>query len=77
LSSDVRRGENRGRVLTHAAVVRLLKTMGEAGAQGVTGEIAIDPSWQRDRVKIVAFVQESRSRRIVAAGAVPLASASR
>jgi hypothetical protein len=77
LSSDVRRGENRGRVLTHAAVVRLLKTMGEAGAESVTGEIAIDPSWQRDRVKIVAFVQESRSRRIVAAGAVLLASASR
>ena len=77
LSSDVRRGENRGHVLSHTAVVRLLKTIGEAGSGSAAGEIAIDPSWQRDRVKIVAFVQESRSRRIVAAGAMPLSSANR
>jgi hypothetical protein len=77
LTSDVRRGENHGRVLTHTAVVRLLKTMGDAGAGSLEREIVVDPSWQRDRVKIVAFVQESRSRRIVAAGAVPLQSAHR
>jgi len=77
LTSDVRRGENRGRTLSHTAVVRLLKTMGDAGGGAVAGEVAIDPSWQRDRVKIVAFVQESRSRRIVAAGEVPLSGASR
>ncbi len=77
LTSDVRRGENHGRVLTHTAVVRLMKTMGDSAAGSLAREIAIDPSWQRDRVKIVAFVQESRSRRIVAAGAVPLSSAHR
>ncbi len=77
LTSDVRRGENHGRVLTHTAVVRLLKTMGDSGAGSLEREIVIDPSWQRDHLKIVAFVQESRSRRIVAAGAVPLQSAHR
>jgi hypothetical protein len=77
LTSDVRRGENRGRVLTHTAVVRLLTTIGEVGKEPVQREIAIDPAWQRDRVKLVAFVQEARSRRIVAAAAVPLSSAQR
>lgn len=77
LTSDVRRGENHGRVLTHVAVVRQLLTLGDAGAASVQHEVVIDPSWQRDRVKLVAFVQESRSRRIVAAGAVPLQSPQR
>jgi hypothetical protein len=81
LKSDVRRGENRGRVLTHAAVVRRLTTvaadaMSQPG-QPVHAEIAVDPAWQRDNVKMVAFVQESRSRRIVGAAAVPLQSAQR
>jgi hypothetical protein len=80
LKSDVRRGENRGRVLAHAAVVRRLTTIADAMAQPgqpSRAEIAIDPAWQRDNVKIVAFVQESRSRRIVGAAAVPLQSARR
>jgi hypothetical protein len=74
LSSDVRRGENHGRVLNHVAVVRQLTTVGDAGAAPLQHEITIDPSWRRDRLKVVAFVQESRSRRIMAAGAVALQS---
>jgi hypothetical protein len=74
LSSDVRRGENHGRVLSHVAVVRQLTTIGDAGAGPLQHEILIDPSWRRDRLKVVAFVQESRSRRIMAAGAVALQS---
>jgi hypothetical protein len=80
LKSDVRRGENRGHVLTHAAVVRRLTAIGDAiseAGQPARADITIDPAWQRDRLKIVAFVQESRSRRIVAAAAVPLPSAPR
>jgi hypothetical protein len=78
LKSDVRRGENRGRVLVHAAVVRRLAAIGDAmPEQPARTQITIDPAWQRDNVKIVAFVQESRSRRIVAAAAVPLQSAPR
>ena len=75
LTSDVRRGENHGRVLSHAAVVRQLTVLGEAGGEPIRRDITIDPSWRRDRVKVVAFAQESRSRQIVAAGAVPLQSA--
>jgi hypothetical protein len=74
LQSDVRRGENQGRVLSHAAVVRRMLVMGDAGAQPLRGDVAIDPGWHREHLTIVAFVQRSRSRRIVAAAAVPLQS---
>lgn len=74
LTSDVRRGENKGHVLAHAAVVRQLRAIGDATGQPVRSEIAIDPAWNRDNVTVVAFVQELRSRRIVAVSAVPLES---
>lgn len=77
LKSDVRRGENRGRTLTHAAVVRSLTAVGQvasgAGAASFTvPKIALGPDWDRSRLTVVAFVQESRSRRIVAAAAKPI-----
>ena len=74
LRSDVKSGENRGRTLTHAAVVRRLTTIGEAtgptASAGTT--IAVQPDWQRERLNIVAFVQQRRDRGIVAAASVPL-----
>lgn len=74
LQSHVRGGENHGRVLTHAAVVRRLATIGEAEGTTASAEaaIAVSPEWRRDRVKIVAFVQRRRDRAILASGAVPL-----
>lgn len=72
LSSDVLRGENHGLKLQHAAVVHQMTEIGDATAQPSRIEIAIDPAWRRDRVKIVAFVQESQSRRIVGATSVGL-----
>jgi len=73
LRSDVKRGENHGRILTHAAVVRHMATIGQAGAGGASSahaEIPISPDWQRDALKVVAFVQEQRGRAILAAAAV-------
>jgi hypothetical protein len=80
LKSDVRRGENRGHVLAHAAVVRRLTTIKDgisAPGQPARAEITLDPAWHRENLRVVAFVQESHSRRIVAAAAVPLQSAPR
>jgi hypothetical protein len=77
LTSDVRRGENHGRTLAHAAVVRRLSSIGEASGQPVRADVSIDPSWRREHVRIVAFVQDSHSRRILAAAAVPLQDAGR
>jgi hypothetical protein len=77
LRSDVTRGENRGRVLTHAAVVRYLGPKGEAAPDvesTVRAEIPIASDWQRSQLQIVAFVQERRSRTILAAAALPVAA---
>jgi hypothetical protein len=78
LRSDVQRGENRGKTLTHAAVVRYLATIGQAGADGsasARAEIPLSSDWQRSNLKIVAFVQEQRSRAILASAATPLTAA--
>jgi hypothetical protein len=74
LQSDVKRGENHGRVLKHAAVVRSLHPVGEpiAGDAGAETVVALDDSWERSRLRIVAFVQERRSRAILASASIPV-----
>jgi hypothetical protein len=74
LRSDVKGGENSGRALTHAAVVRRLTTIREATDAAASAEttIAVPAEWQRDHLHIVAFVQHRRDRGIVAAASVPL-----
>jgi hypothetical protein len=75
LQSDVSRGENHGRVLKHAAVVRQLQVAGEllpAGPATVAADMQIDPAWQSEHLKVVAFVQERRSRAILASASVPV-----
>ncbi len=72
LTSDVRRGENANRRLTHAAVVRSLEHVGTISSQtgfGATKTVSLDPSWNRTAVKAVAFVQESTSLRIIGVAA--------
>ncbi len=70
LQSNVTRGENHGRTLTHTAVVRRLIAIGEATGRSAEARttIAIDPTWKRDDLRIVAFVQERRGGAILAAG---------
>ena len=74
LRSVVTRGENHGRTLTHAAVVRQLTLVGEAtgSSAGLEQAIAIAPDWRRDALHVVAFVQERRTGAILAAASVPL-----
>ena len=75
LRSDVKRGENHGRTLAHAAVVRYLAVIGQASSDGVSSaraDIPLAADWQRDQVKVVAFVQELRGRTILASASVPL-----
>ena len=76
LQSDVKAGENRGRVLAHAPVVRKLTTIGEVvGESGSAAtELTIAPDWRREYLTIVAFVQERRSRTVLAAVSLPLTS---
>jgi hypothetical protein len=72
LQTEVKRGENQGRTLTHAAVVRTLQTIGEASGAAATSRarISLPSDWRRDNLKIVAFAQERGSRRVLATAAL-------
>jgi len=74
LRSEVTRGENHGRTLAHAAVVRYLASIGEAASEtaAARAEIPIGADWRRENLKVVAFVQARRDRTIVASAALPL-----
>jgi hypothetical protein len=77
LRSDVKRGENHGRVLTHAAVVRYMATIGEAATTPAQATIPLAADWQRDHLKVIAFVQELHSRGVLGAASVSLQNARR
>jgi hypothetical protein len=72
LSTRVERGENAGRVLTHAPVVRVLRKVGlaTAGTFHLEVPLALDATWNPRALRIVAFVQRARSRGIVGAAEV-------
>jgi hypothetical protein len=77
LASDVARGENSGRRLTHVGVVRSLKMLGglpEAPGNTFKAETAvlIDKGWRRENLRAVVFAQERGTRRVLAAGSVKL-----
>ena len=79
LRSSVTRGENNGKLLRHAAVVRSMTTIGEAAATGgeARAEIPIASDWRRDNLKVVAFVQARKGRAVLASAAVPLTTQAR
>ena len=74
LRTEVKRGENLGRTLSHAAVVREMRTIGEATGGGATARTAIKiaSEWRQENLKVVAFVQERTSRHVLATAAVLL-----
>ena len=76
LTTDVKRGENHGKLLKHAPVVRYLATIGQVAVDGTTASAAADiplaADWQRDRLAVVAFVQEQRGRTILASASARL-----
>jgi hypothetical protein len=80
LRTEVKRGENHGRTLSHAPVVRYLATIGQVADAGAStgikqADIPLAADWQRDHLAVVAFVQELHSRAILAAASVPLKNA--
>ena len=68
LSHTVPRGENAGRKLKHAPVVRALRKVADVPAAGWRGEVAFVAG---PRLRAVLFVQEPRSGKIVGAVATP------
>lgn len=70
---DVKRGENARRTLRHSGVVRSLQSIGEISATkpatpAMSTTVAIKPEWKRDKLRIVAFVQAKKTRRILSVG---------
>jgi hypothetical protein len=77
LHSAVNGGENTGQDLHHAPVVRFFRKAGIAApnvAPSFMGEsdLKVDSAWKRANLRIVAFVQERRSRHILGAAATRL-----
>ena len=74
LRTEVKHGENQGRTLTHAAVVREMVTLApmSAGGGSERGTLRIDSDWKRENVKIVAFLQQRRTRHIIGTAVLPL-----
>lgn len=61
LSSDVKRGENAGRKLAHAAVVRTMVTLpapkAEEGGFVSEARLKLEPGWKREKLRAVAVLQ--------------------
>ncbi len=66
LTVHVEAGENRGRELHHEAVARHIGDTGKIQAhQERDVEIPVSEDWDRSNLRVVAFVQDSRSGRVI------------
>jgi hypothetical protein len=74
LTTQVGSGENGGRTLHHAAVVRDLRQVGtlKNGALETTVPLKLEKDWKRSDLRAVVFVQNGPSGKIEGAASVPL-----
>lgn len=74
LHSKPRSGENSGAALEHTGVVRTLVKASrvESADFSIKARIVLDPGWNRHALKVVAFVQEKKSRVVGGAAQAPL-----
>ncbi len=69
LQSNVRSGENSGRLLKHTGVVRRITVLGRAKGPAFSTQtsIALPKDWKRENLRAVVFLQDRRTRHIVGA----------
>jgi hypothetical protein len=77
LSSNVLRGENEGRNLSHAPVLRSLTRVkaqhaDSSGPAEYKATIGLDSSWKRENLRFVAFMQDRKSLHILGATAAAI-----
>jgi hypothetical protein len=74
LSTQVGSGENGGRKLHHAAVVRELQELGmlHNGIMETTVPLKLEKDWKHNDLRAVVFVQQGPSGKIEGAASVPL-----
>jgi hypothetical protein len=72
LQMDVTSGENKGRTLQHAAIVRSLEKIGSISSKDKSpfvteSRVKFKTSWKKPNLRVVVFVQDHKSLRIVGA----------
>lgn len=77
LHSEVDRGENAGKDVHHASIVRWMRKVGVVDRKpqpSFTGNISVKlkPVWKLENLRVVALVQEKKSRRILGAASLRL-----
>ncbi len=76
LSTSVKGGENAGRKLDHASVVRELKSVGMIMAEQNSFDnslvVQLQPNWKKENLKFVVFVQENGSRKVLGVNRISL-----
>ena len=74
LDTDVHGGENGGHKLRHTGVVRSMSTVGRVDAKArdysARARYRLDPSWKRENVKLVVFLQDRANKKIWGAAAI-------
>ncbi len=74
LDTDVRGGENGGHKLRHTGVVRSMTTVGRVDAKvgdyAARARYRLDPSWKRENLKVVVFLQDRANKKIWGAAAI-------
>lgn len=69
LIMDVKRGENAHRTLRHSGVVRsLVSHKIERGATTDKVVVPLHASWKHDKLRVVAFVQSTKTARVLSVG---------
>lgn len=74
LQSDVRKGENQGKTLSHTGVVRELRSIGKVDGENFSAQhdLKLNPEWKRANLTAIVFVQEKGSRHILGAAEIKL-----
>ena len=72
ITTEVTRGENAARTLTHTGVVRSLTWLGSLqgparASYPVEGRVRLRSTWEREDLRLVVFLQEPKGRRILGA----------
>ncbi len=74
IETNVKGGENSGKKLEHAGVVRELRSLGmlEPAQTEFSYEqlVQILPNWKKENLKFVIFLQENQSRKILGASRI-------
>lgn len=74
LVSKVGRGENAGQTLEHLSVVRELKSIRSLkppeNAAEIETSVTVAANWKKENLKIIVFVQENESRKILGVGRI-------